>query len=102
MRPSRLAIERQADATNLDAFRRVGFLQLLLVDAVREVADEKTRTHCGVILLLRSRLAARPLHALAQLFAGLEGRHAAGSDLNRLARLWFSARTRRRLLVCVG
>jgi hypothetical protein len=40
-----LAVERDANAPNFDSFRREGFPQLLLVDVIREVADEKTRTH---------------------------------------------------------
>jgi hypothetical protein len=44
-RASRLAVKRDANAADFDSFRREGFPQLLLVDVVREVADEKTRTH---------------------------------------------------------
>jgi hypothetical protein len=42
---TRLTIERDTHAAELDALARERLAKLLLVDVVRKVADEKTRTH---------------------------------------------------------
>jgi len=44
-RTNGLAVQRDPHAANLDAFVRERFLELLLVDVIREVADEKAGTH---------------------------------------------------------
>jgi hypothetical protein len=50
-RPSSLAVESNANAANLDRFAGERLLELLLVDVVRKIADEKAGTHCAAFPL---------------------------------------------------